>query len=66
MSHPEERSLATVMRHPAVLGSVALLVLNDHLLKQAYPGWLTGKLSDVSGLVFFPVLLAMLLGWALR
>jgi hypothetical protein len=34
-----------------------MLLLNDHLLKSAAPGWLTGKLSDVAGLVFFPLLL---------
>lgn len=36
---------------------MALLVVNDHVLKQAYPGVITGKLSDFCGLVFFPVLL---------
>lgn len=44
--------------HPSVLASIALLVLNDHLLKTAYPSWLTGKLSDFAGLFFFPFLLA--------
>lgn len=39
------------------LVAVALLVLNDHVLKRAYPGFLTGKLSDVAGMVFFPLLL---------
>jgi hypothetical protein len=39
------------------LASLALLVLNDRLLKAAFPGAITGKLSDVAGLVFFPLLL---------
>jgi hypothetical protein len=43
--------------HPIALGSLALLVLNDQLLKAAAPGWWTGKLSDVAGLVLFPVFL---------
>lgn len=30
--------------------SVFLLILNDHFLKQNYPGWVTGKLSDFSGI----------------
>jgi hypothetical protein len=30
--------------------SVALLILNDHFFKEAYPNWLTGKLSDFSGI----------------
>src|SRR6185436_5470958 len=44
--------------HPVVLASIALFVVNDHVFKPAHPGWLTGKLSDVAGLIFFPVLLA--------
>jgi len=40
------------------------LLLNDHLLKGSdlLPAALTGKLSDVAGLVVAPVLLAVLLG----
>lgn len=45
---------------PVVLAAVALLLVNDHLLKGAWPGWLTGKLSDFAGLVFFPLLLQAL------
>lgn len=39
--------------------ALLLLVINDHWLKGAgvLPGWVTGKLSDAAGLVFFPVLL---------
>ncbi len=44
--------------HPVSLAAVALLVVNDHVLKAAWPGALTGKLSDVAGLAFFPLLLA--------
>ena len=49
--------------HPLPLLAVALLALNDHLLKRSglLPGWLTGKLSDVAGLFFFPLLLTALL-----
>lgn len=43
--------------HPVAIGAVALLALNDHVLKHAYPGFVTGKLSDVAGMVFFPLLL---------
>jgi len=46
--------------HPLALASVGLLLLNDHVLKLHWPGVLTGKLSDVVGLVFFPLLLAAL------
>lgn len=45
---------------PLPLGAVGLLALNDHLLKGSafVPTWLAGKLSDVAGLYFFPLLLA--------
>jgi hypothetical protein len=46
--------------HPLPLAAVALLVLNDHLLKHSFPGLVTGKLSDLAGLAFFPLLLQAL------
>ena len=46
--------------HPVCLVAIAVLVANDHYWKLAHPSWLTGKLSDVAGLVFFPALLAVL------
>lgn len=56
------RSWASDLRHPLPLGAVVLLSINDHVLKGAglLPGWVTGKLSDLAGLFFFPVLLAAL------
>lgn len=47
-----------LLSHPLVLGCVALTALNDHVLKAAYPGFLTGKISDFAGLFFFPILVA--------
>jgi hypothetical protein len=46
--------------------ALALLLVNDWLLKGSgvLPGWLTGKLSDVSGMVVAPVVLAALLALA--
>jgi hypothetical protein len=57
-----DRVESTVCR-PAFLLAVGVLVVNDHFLKGIglLPGWLTGKLSDVAGLFFFPVLLVVLL-----
>ncbi|SEG77110.1 hypothetical protein SAMN05444920_104449 [Nonomuraea solani] len=46
--------------HPVTVAGVLVLLVNDHLLKQAWPGFVTGKLSDVAGLVVAPALLAML------
>lgn len=45
------------MLHPVALAAIGLLVANDHVLKALAPGLLTGKLSDVAGLAFFPLLL---------
>lgn len=50
-----------VLAHPGSVLALVVLVLNDHVLKQAWPGWVTGKLSDVAGLVVAPLLLAALL-----
>lgn len=43
---------------PIPLVAMAVLALNDHVLKGAgvLPEWLTGKLSDFAGLLFFPLL----------
>jgi hypothetical protein len=43
--------------HPVPLLAIGLLLLNDHLLKASYPTALTGKLSDLAGLMFFPSML---------
>jgi len=53
----------------APLAAVVVLVINDHVLKAAMPGMLTGKLSDVAGLFYFPLLLtagARLIAGAVR
>ncbi|GGS79390.1 hypothetical protein ACFFV7_12615 [Nonomuraea spiralis] len=42
------------------MAGVIVLLLNDHLFKQLWPGFLTGKLSDVAGLVVAPALVALL------
>lgn len=47
--------------HPVTVAGVLLLLINDHLLKPAFPGVVTGKLSDVAGLVMAPALVAVLL-----
>ena len=45
-----------VLLHPVALASLALWALNDHVLKALWPGALTGKLSDASGLTVCPLL----------
>ena len=51
-----------VLAHPAWIGALLLLLINDHVLKGAglLPGWVTGKLSDLAGLFVAPALLAVL------
>lgn len=56
--------------HPLPLLAMALLTLNDHVLKRwlVVPRWLAGKLSDFAGLFYFPLLLTACWGcllWAL-
>jgi hypothetical protein len=50
------------LTHPVTVAALALLIINDHVLKAAFPGWVTGKLSDVAGMVVAPPLLAALAG----
>ncbi len=59
-----ENSLAC-LQHPLTLLSIAILLLNDHVLKVVSPSWLTGKLSDFAGLFFFPFIVAAGLSLAL-
>ncbi|MGH3348245.1 MAG: hypothetical protein ACRDO4_14800 [Nocardioides sp.] len=57
----EVRTGLRALGSPVAVLCLVLLVLNDHLLKQAWPGWVTGKLSDVVGLVVAPLLLGVAL-----
>jgi hypothetical protein len=43
--------------HPLPLFAILVLVVNDHVLKLHFAGFLTGKLSDIAGLAFFPCML---------
>jgi hypothetical protein len=60
--------------HPVALAAVALLVVNDWLLKPRWSGAaggpvanaVTGKLSDLAGLIFAPVVLSAAIGVALH
>lgn len=50
------------LARPWFFVAVATLALNDHLFKAAFPGWVTGKLSDVAGLVVLATLASVLVG----
>ncbi|MCP5026655.1 MAG: hypothetical protein GY929_10265 [Actinomycetia bacterium] len=51
-----------LLLHPLFTGAIALLAVNDHLLKGWAPGWFTGKASDFAGVV----VVALLAGTVLR
>ncbi|WP_066367752.1 hypothetical protein [Herbidospora mongoliensis] len=55
-------SRASWIGHPLTVLALVVLVLNDHLLKYTWPGIVTGKLSDVAGLILLPPLLGLVIG----
>lgn len=64
---PRERAAKEAvawLASPVTVVGVVLLAVNDHVLKQAHPGLVTGKVSDVVGLLVAPPLLALLLALA--
>lgn len=61
LAHPTAWAL-TALVHPVSLLCIATLLVNDRVLKVRWPGPVTGKVSDVVGLAFFPLVVAALLG----
>ncbi|NTV39258.1 MAG: hypothetical protein HGA51_04780 [Demequinaceae bacterium] len=61
MGDSEIRVALRWLAHPVSLVAIAVMALNDHVLKHSYGTWWTGKLSDVAGLVFFPAVVAVAL-----
>jgi hypothetical protein len=43
-----------LLLHPVVLAATTLYAFNDWWLKAHHPGWVSGKLSDVAGMVVLP------------
>src|SRR5438874_8201324 len=52
---PRRVTAGELALHPVALVSLAVLVVNDRWLKSAWPGFVTGKLSDCAGLVLLPI-----------
>jgi hypothetical protein len=52
--------------HPVTLLAVVVLVVNDWVLKPRWHGVITGKLSDVAGMAFAPVVLSAAIGLMLH
>ncbi|HEY0159557.1 MAG TPA: hypothetical protein VGF28_19880 [Thermoanaerobaculia bacterium] len=51
------------LRAPAFVTGVAVLVLNDFVLKPLFGNWATGKLSDVAGVWAFGYFVMAVTGW---
>jgi len=54
------RSPGSLLLHPYFLGSLSLLVMDDHLFKSWWPGLVTEKLSYLAGAFLLPVLVVSL------
>lgn len=50
-----------LLLHPVALVAIGVVIVNDRLLKTSVPGVLTGKLSDIAGLVYFPLFVVAVL-----
>jgi hypothetical protein len=45
-----------MLLHPIAVAALGIWLINDHLLKQYTPCWVTGKLSDVACLIVCPLM----------
>ena len=50
-----------LLSRPASLAAMAVLLLNDHLLRRLWPSWWTGKMGDFAWLYFMPFAVAAVL-----
>ncbi|WP_182898230.1 hypothetical protein [Microbispora sp. H10830] len=57
---------AAWLGHPVTVAALAVLIVNDRVLKILWPGVVTGKLSDLVGMLVAPPLLALLAAYAAR
>lgn len=63
MKHKTFTHALSCLTHPVVVGSIIFLLINDHLLRQLWPSWWTGKVGDVAWLIFAPFILAPVLAF---
>ena len=64
MTNPPKYTPGESLLHPIAILAIATLALNDHYLKEQFPSWWTGKLSDFAGMIFFPLLLEAFYEWS--
>lgn len=55
LSHLADGRRLDLLARPATIAALVLLAVNDHVLKAAFGGVVTGKLSDFAGLYLFAV-----------
>jgi len=56
----EEKRNKDLIQNPVFIIGILMLFVNDQILKFQFPSFLTGKLSDVLGIVTFPLLLTFI------
>jgi len=49
--------ISNLLIHPLFLFALAVLLLNDFIFKYTYPGEITGKLSDIAGLIVLSLII---------
>lgn len=59
-SNPSLQRSLTALSHPLTWLALAVLLINDHLLRVVWPSWWTGKLGDFAWLFFAPLVMAAL------
>ena len=55
-----------LLLHPLAVTAIVVVLVNDFVLKPHLPSDLSGKLSDIAGPIFFPLLLVTLAEFARR
>ena len=55
----KSRNRSRFINHPVFWLSLGILLVNDHYLKIQFHNWLTGKLSDVVGLILLALVFAL-------
>jgi len=56
----EKQRNKDLIQSPVFIIGILMLFVNDQILKFQFPGFLTGKLSDVLGIITFPLLLTFI------
>ena len=63
-SKPSLAQSIDALLHLITIGSIVVLLINDHIFRYIWPSWFTGKLGDVAWLIFAPVLVFVIFGAA--